>query len=230
MGEVDTLIFDWDGTLSDSVGHIVSTMRCAAEQAGMPIPDALAVRGIIGLGLPEAVAALYPQEQDQQRLDAVLAGYRTQYRNQPAQPLQLFPGVLESLESWRAQGYRLAVATGKGRTGLDRMLRQHDLLGFFESTRCADETASKPHPRMLQEILRELNAAPSRALMVGDSSFDLDMAANADMRAVAVTYGAQSRDQLLRCRPVHCIDEFSELGVWLSKAGRVGQKSVMGEA
>ncbi|MGY8810301.1 MAG: HAD-IA family hydrolase [Pseudomonadales bacterium] len=230
MPDIDTLIFDWDGTLSDSVGHIVSAMRAAAEEAMMPVPDVSAVRGIIGLGLPEAVAALYPQEGDNQRLAAVVGCYRHQYRSQEVQPVSLFPGVLEALARWRAEGYRLAVATGKGRNGLGRMLAQHDLLGYFDATRCADETASKPHPLMLQEILQELGSLSSAAIMVGDSSFDLDMAANANVRAVAATYGAQSREQLLRCAPVHCIDEFAELAGWLSKSGRVGRKTAIGEA
>ena len=229
MREVDTLIFDWDGSLSDSISHIVAAMQAAAEDASMDVPDVLAVQGIIGLGLPEAVAALYPQEADPHRLQAVLNSYRVQYRSQ-AQPVWLFPGVLEALDRWRSDGYRLAVATGKGRAGLDRMLRSHDLVGYFDATRCADETASKPHPMMLQQILRELGASPSAAIMVGDSSFDLDMATNANMRAVAATYGAQSREQLLRCKPVHCIDEFSELVSWLGESGRSSQKTAIGEA
>lgn len=229
MPDVDTLIFDWDGTLSDSISHIVASMQAAAEDASMIVPDVLAVQGIIGLGLPEAVAALYPQEADPQRLQAVLNGYRKQYRSQEAQPVLLFPGVLEALDRWRSEGYRLSVATGKGRAGLDRMLHSHDLLGYFDATRCADETASKPHPLMLQEILQELGSSSSAAIMIGDSSFDLDMATNAGMRAVAATYGAQTREQLLRCKPVHCIDEFAELAGWLGESARSGQKTVMGE-
>jgi len=230
MREFDTLIFDWDGTLSDSVGHIVSAMRAAAQDADMPVPTSTAVRGIIGLGLPEAVADLYPHESDARRLAAVVDSYRQQYRAQEAQPVLLFPGVREALDAWRAEGYRLAVATGKGRGGLERMLRSHDLLDYFDATRCADETASKPHPRMLREILQQLDGAPSRALMVGDSSFDLDMATQAGMGSIGVTYGAQSREQLLRCKPLHLIDEFVELAGWLKAPCPSNQKMAMGEA
>lgn len=230
MPDIDTLIFDWDGTLSDSVGHIVAAMRAAAREVALPVPDVAAVRNIIGLGLPEAAVALYPQEPDVRRLHALVDSYRTQYRSLDALPVELFPGVLAALDRWRADGYRLAVATGKGRSGLDRMLKQHDLLGYFDATRCADEAASKPHPLMLQQILQELGGSAATAIMVGDSSFDLDMATNAGMRAVAVTYGAQSREQLQCCAPAHCIDEFTELASWLGEPGRDGRTIAMGKA
>jgi phosphoglycolate phosphatase len=131
-------------------------------------------------------------------------------------PSPLFEGVVESIEAFRAEGYHLAVATGKARRGLDRVLKSNGWLDYFDATRAADETASKPHPLMLHEILAHCRVAPERALMVGDSSFDLQMARNAGMDSVAVGYGAQSLDSLREFGPRLAIDHFNELRTWLS--------------
>ena len=211
---IDTLIFDWDGTLADSIGHIVSTMQSAAVAVGLPVPSDEAVKGIIGLGLPEAAAVLFPQRPD--LAVPVVDAYRDIYLSDDQQAVPLFAGVRQALDDWREEGYLLAVATGKGRRGLNRVLGQHDLLDYFDATRCADETVSKPDPAMLHQILRELGRGSGAAVMVGDSSFDIQMAHNAGMRAVAVSYGAQSRDQLEKLTPVACMDRFVELAPWLS--------------
>ncbi len=218
MSAIDTLIFDWDGTLADSVGHIVRAMQGASEAVGLSVPSAHAVRGIIGLALPEAAATLFPR--DRQLWVALVDAYRDFYLSGEQAPVALFPGVREALDSWRAQGFRLAVATGKGRNGLARILEQHDMLDYFDATRCADEAVSKPDPAMLYQLLDELGASSSTALMVGDSGFDIQMAHNAGMRALAVSYGAQSREQLLAFGPMDCIDVFAEMPVWL-QANRV---------
>lgn len=219
MSAIDTLIFDWDGTLADSVGHIVRAMQGASEAVGLDVPSAHAVRGIIGLALPEAAAMLFPR--DRHLWVAVVDAYREFYLSGEQAPVALFPGVREALDGWRAQGFRLAVATGKGRNGLARILEQHDMLDYFDATRCADEAVSKPDPTMLYQLLGELRASSSGALMVGDSGFDIQMAHNAGMRALAVSYGAQSRDQLLAFAPLHCIDSFAELPAWLRAQGAV---------
>ncbi|MEZ1319177.1 HAD-IA family hydrolase [Pseudomonas fluorescens] len=210
------LIFDWDGTLADSISRIVEAMHVASERSGFELRDDLAVKGIIGLGLPEAIRTLYPDIGDDQLID-FRQHYADHYIAAEAVPSPLFEGVVESMEAFRAQGYHLAVATGKARRGLDRVLKAHGWEDYFDITRAADETASKPHPLMLEQILAHCNLRPGQALMVGDSSFDLQMARNAGMDSVAVSYGAQSIDALKLFEPALAIDHFSELNAWLNQ-------------
>lgn len=222
----ELLIFDWDGTLADSIGRIVDAMRQAADLSGRPVRDDLAIKGIIGLGLPEAIRTLYPDITGNDLID-----FRQHYADSYMAmdndvPSPLFQGVLESIEGFRAEGYKLAVATGKARRGLNRVLKAHDWLDYFDITRAADETASKPDPLMLHEILQHCGVQPERALMVGDSSFDLLMARNAGMDSVAVGYGAQTLDSLREYEPRLAIESFPELRAWLG--GRSGQSSLLG--
>ncbi|RAU47390.1 MULTISPECIES: HAD-IIIA family hydrolase [unclassified Pseudomonas] len=212
--DYELLIFDWDGTLSDSIGRILDAMRQAANLAGRPVRDDQAIKGIIGLGLPEAIRTLYPDISGNDLLD-FRQHYADSYMAMDAEPSKLFDGVRESLEAFRAEGYRLAVATGKARRGLDRVLKAHGWLDYFDATRAADETASKPDPLMLNQILDHCGVKPDKALMVGDASFDLMMANNAGMDAVAVGYGAQSLEALLAYKPRLTIGHFSELRTWL---------------
>ncbi len=169
--------------------------------------DDFAVKGIIGLGLPEAIRTLYPEIGDAE-LIAFRQHYADHYIAAEAVPSPLFEGVVESLEAFRVEGYHLAVATGKARRGLDRVLKSHGWEDYFDITRAADETASKPHPLMLEQILAHCEVRPEQALMVGDSSFDLQMARNAGMDSVAVSYGAQSIDALKLFEPRLAIDRF----------------------
>ncbi|MBC9251345.1 HAD family hydrolase [Pseudomonas alcaligenes] len=215
MRDYRVLIFDWDGTLVDSIGRIVAAMHLASAVCGLPRLEDEAVKGIIGLALPEAIAQLYPDLDDPLLSERFRLAYSEQYLLLEHEPSPLFPGVAESLEAFRAQGYRLAVATGKSRHGLHRVLEGRGWLDYFDITRCADETASKPHPLMLQEILAHLRLSPGQALMVGDSVFDLQMANNAGMDAVAVGFGAQPLESLRACGPRLAINEFSELRTWL---------------
>lgn len=222
----ELLIFDWDGTLADSIGRIVDAMRQAADLSGRPVRDDLAIKGIIGLGLPEAIRTLYPDITGNDLID-----FRQHYADSYMAmdndvPSPLFQGVLESIEGFRAEGYKLAVATGKARRGLNRVLKAHDWLDYFDITRAADETASKPDPLMLHEILQHCGVQPERALMVGDSSFDLLMARNAGMDSVAVGYGAQTLDSLREYEPRLAIESFPELRAWLGE--RSGQSSLLG--
>lgn len=216
MRDYRLLIFDWDGTLVDSIGRIVAAMHLAADACGLSRCGDEAVKGIIGLALPEAVAQLYPDLDDPLRNERFRLAYSEQYLLLEDEPSPLFAGVAESLEAFRAQDYRLAVATGKSRHGLRRVLKGRGWLDYFDITRCADETASKPHPLMLQEILAHMRVAPEQALMVGDSVFDLQMARNAGMDSVAVGFGAQSLETLRACGPRLAINEFSELRAWLA--------------
>jgi phosphoglycolate phosphatase len=209
------LIFDWDGTLVDSIGRIVEAMHRAADVASVPRCSDGAVRGIIGLELGVAIRALYPELEEPRLIETIRRAYSEQYLALEAEPSQLFEGVRESLDAFRQQGYQLAVATGKGRKGLQRVLADKGWLDYFDITRCADETASKPDPLMLHEILAHCRVPPERALMVGDSTFDLLMARNAGMDAVAVGFGAQPLSVLLECSPCLAINQFNELRVWL---------------
>ncbi|MBM1188311.1 MULTISPECIES: HAD-IA family hydrolase [Pseudomonas] len=212
--EYKLLIFDWDGTLADSIGRIVTSMQEAARRAGRAERDDEAIKGIIGLGLPEAILTLYPDMAAEQVI-AFRQHYANTYIALDAEPSPLFVGVVESLEAFRAQGYRLAVATGKARRGLDRVLKAHGWERFFDVTRAADETASKPDPLMLNQILAHCDMRPEQALMVGDASFDLLMARNAGIDSVAVSYGAQSIERLRDFDPVLEVDHFPELRGWL---------------
>lgn len=215
MSDYRLLIFDWDGTLADSIGRIVASMHGAAADCGLGVRTDAAIKGIIGLGLPEAIRTLYPELRDQRMLDRVQQLYSQHYLAMESQPSALFPSVVESLEAFRSAGYLLAVATGKTRRGLDRVLAGCGWQGYFDITRCADETASKPDPRMLREILACCRVSPDRALMVGDSAFDLQMARRAGMEAVAVGYGAQPLEALQQYEPRLAIEHFSGLRAWL---------------
>ncbi|KPX11111.1 MULTISPECIES: HAD-IA family hydrolase [Pseudomonas syringae group] len=213
--DYDLLIFDWDGTLADSVGRIVLSMRTAAIETDLEVRDDTAIKGIIGLGLPEAIRTLYPQISGNQLID-FRQRYADSYMAMDNVPSPLFDGVVESIQAFREDGYRLAVATGKARRGLDRVLKANGWQGYFDATRAADETASKPDPLMLNEIMAHCGVAPQRSLMIGDASFDLLMARNAGMDSVAVGYGAQPLESLRQFEPRLAIEHFSELRTWLN--------------
>ena len=209
------LIFDWDGTLLDSQARIVASMQAAALEAGQQALSADAVRDIIGLGLPEAIRKLIPGIADGD-LQKVREGYIHHFMDQNDTPMQFFAGAEQGLRALKAQGYRLAVATGKSRRGLDKVLRETGIADLFEITRCADETASKPDPLMLNEILSETGVAQAQALMIGDTEYDLEMAQNAKIDSVGVSYGVHSVERLLACHPQKIIHQFSELTNWLA--------------
>ena len=179
------LVFDWDGTLVDSISRIVESLQVAAEACGLPQLDESALKGIIGLGLPEAIRVLYPEVDDPVAVQRYREVYGAHYNRLEAQPSALFPGAGGS-RRLSGEGYLLAVATGKTRRGLDHVLAGRGWLDYFDITRCADETASKPDPRMLHEILQHCRVDAGQALMVGDSPFDLQMAHRAGMDSVAV--------------------------------------------
>ncbi|MEH6616407.1 MAG: HAD-IIIA family hydrolase [Porticoccus sp.] len=204
------LIFDWDGTLCNSLSRIALCIRCAAEEVGLPPPPEHEAREIVGLGLVEALETLFPGI----HMDQILAmrdSYSRHFVKHDREPSPFFKGVEETLEQLKEQGYLLTVATGKSRRGLDRVLKTRRLSHFFHGSRCADETAGKPNPLMLNELLQEFKLPPEEALMVGDTEFDMAMAVNAGMPKVAVSYGAHSSDRLLKYQPLACLDEFKEI-------------------
>lgn len=212
--DFDLLVFDWDGTLMDSEAHIVDCLRVAMEAVDAEFRPDDHLRQVIGLGLPEAIASLLPEHEEWVHRQAVQA-FRTEFLSNKPVPSRLFDGARELLHQLQEQGYMLAVATGKSRSGLDKVLKETDLEPIFAATRTADETFSKPHPQMLEEILVDLDTEPHRALVIGDTEFDLQMAQNARVPAVGVSYGVHSRERLNSANPLAIFDEIAELGHWL---------------
>jgi phosphoglycolate phosphatase len=204
------IIFDWDGTLLDSTGKIISCMQSSMAELGLEFRSAGQVREIIGLGLPEAIRQLYP-EIDENTLDQLSRLYSLHFVAADQVPCAFYDGVMDTLLALKMHGHQCAVATGKSRKGLDRVLGNLSLETFFDASRCADETRSKPHPLMLEELLQELEVDVEGAIMIGDTEFDLAMAGNVGMASIAVTYGAHGRDRLLKHNPRYCIDHFPDL-------------------
>lgn len=184
----DLIVFDWDGTLFDSTALIVRCIQAAAADLGTEVPDDSQAAYVIGMGLAEALQHAVPGLA-RERYPELGLRYRHHYFARQHE-LSLFDGTLAMLHELKARGHRLGVATGKSRRGLDEALRTAQLRGLFDATRTADETAGKPHPRMLLELMEELAAAPERTLMVGDTSHDLQLAANAGTASLAVSFGA----------------------------------------
>ncbi|MBB3231612.1 HAD family hydrolase [Halomonas stenophila] len=209
------MIFDWDGTLMDSVARIVACMQAAGREIGWGELGEDEVRDIIGLGLPEAIARLCPGI-DPERAEALRGRYAYHFVEGDVTPMPFYPGVAEGLARLRADdATRLAVATGKSRRGLDRIFRESDCGHWFHASRTADETRSKPHPRMLEELLEELGVAVEEAVMIGDTEYDLEMARALGMDRVAVTYGVHAPQRLAASRPVFTAEAFPELIDWL---------------
>jgi len=204
------LIFDWDGTLSDSVSRIAKCIQLAAADYQLPVPSYQQASNIIGLGLTEAVRYLFP-EADQNTVADVSRSYSDHYRSRESGPPDFFPHVLPLLKQFKANNYLLAVATGKSRAGLNRALQATGLERLFDSSRCADETQSKPSPLMLEQLLEAFQLQPEQAIMVGDTEYDMEMAAHIAMPRLAVSYGAHSAERLQQYQPVACIDCFSEI-------------------
>lgn len=204
------LIFDWDGTLCDSLKRIADCLRLAALELGVEPPPEENAREVVGLSLSRAMQQLFP-EADGTLIDALNASYSRHFVEQDQQPSPFFPEVRESLELMRENGHWLSVATGKSRRGLNRVFATSGLTSFFHASRCADETASKPDPLMLLQLLEEFGVAPEEALMVGDTEFDMEMAARANIPRIAVSYGAHAAERLEKYDPLLCTTSFSEI-------------------
>ena len=215
------VIFDWDGTLCDSIEQIVSAMQDASAELSLPPPAAADIRNIVGLGLPQAVSQLFP-EVDEATRTALTQAYSRHYSSPERPPTPLFAGAMETLLELRERGFELAVATGKSRRGLDRVMASLGLDGFFEATRCADETRSKPHPQMVLEIMATRGKTPEDALVVGDTEYDLAMATRARVRGVGVSFGVHSPERLARHQPLAIIDELPGLLSLAVLAGEAG--------
>jgi len=208
------LIFDWDGTLMDSESKIVACIKAAIRDVGAEPRDSKAIRNIIGLGLHEAVNALYPDSTHDFHL-AMAEHYRRHFIYEDQTASAMFAGAREMLASLQEAGHLLAVATGKGRVGLDKSLEETQCRGYFHTTRCADETRSKPHPQMLLEIMDETCIQPQDTLMIGDTEYDLQMATNAGVPSLAVAHGVHEQHRLLQHGPLECVSGISRLAAWL---------------
>lgn len=215
----DLLIFDWDGTLADSEAVIVGAMQGAITALNLPARSNQQIRELIGLGLNEALQSLYP-ELVQADLHRLLAGYRERFLATGVKEAPLFAGALETLKQLHLEGYRLTIATGKSRKGLDRSLQElPELKALISSSRCADETASKPNPRMLEELLDEESVSAQRALMIGDTEYDVAMARALAMPAVGVVCGVHDGGRLLQAGALALIDAVRHLPEWLAAYG-----------
>jgi phosphoglycolate phosphatase len=213
----DLIAFDWDGTLFDSTRIIVRCIQRAVADVGGTVPSDKEAAFVIGLGLMEALAHAAP-DVPKDKYPELGARYRHYYIAHQ-EDLCLFDGVLPLLADLRARQHRLAVATGKSRRGLDDALHTVQLKGMFDGSRTADETAGKPDPRMLQELMREFDATPERTLMIGDTTHDLQMALNAGCASVAVSYGAHEPDGFAPLAPRFVAHSVGELHRWLVQHG-----------
>ena len=203
------IIFDWDGTLHDTAQRIITSMRNAAADMNMPQPHDKSVRQIIGLELAEAIRQIFPSLLPEQ-MDQMQKLF-SQFCTASQVPMPIFPGVETTLQHLKKCGTLLAVATNKTRPGLNRHIRELGWEALFHYTRCADEAPSKPNPQMILDVCKALNVSTAEALMVGDTTYDLEMAYAIGMPSVGVLYGAHSRQQLEKFNPRALIQNFSEL-------------------
>lgn len=209
----DLIVFDWDGTLFDSTALIVRCIQAACMDIGVQVPDDAQAAYVIGLGLHDALRHAVPGLETS-RYPELAQRYRHHYLAHQ-DDLVLFPGTLSMLQALKARNHWLGVATGKSRRGLDDALQTAQLRGVFDGTRTADETASKPDPCMLLELMREFGVEPERTLMIGDTTHDLQMAVNAGTPAIGVSYGAHEPDAFAPLQPLTVVHSTPELQAWL---------------
>ena len=211
--QFDLIAFDWDGTLFDSTGIIVRCIQAAVGDVGGTVPSDQAAAYVIGLGLMQALAEAAP-DVPPEKYPELGARYRHHY-SAHFNDLSLFKGVLPMLADLKARGHLLAVATGKSRRGLDAALQSAELKNVFDGSRTADETAGKPDPCMLHELMAQFDEPPARVLMIGDTTHDLQMALNADCASVGVSYGAHEPDTFHVLNPRHVAHSVQDLHDWL---------------
>ncbi|MDN8612458.1 HAD-IA family hydrolase [Variovorax ginsengisoli] len=210
----DLIAFDWDGTLYDSTRLIARCIQAAVVDVGGARPSESDAAWVIGLGLAEALARAAPDVPKEKYAEL---GHRYRFHFlQHQDDLVLFDGVLEMLDALRARGHKLAVATGKSRRGLDEALSTVALRDRFDASRTADETYGKPHPRMLLELMEELETPADRTLMIGDTTHDLQLAINAGCAGVGVSYGAHAPDSFDALAPLHVAHSVAGLSQWLA--------------
>lgn len=212
--QFDLIAFDWDGTLYDSTAIIVRCIQAAVRDVGGQEPSPQQAAWVIGMGLMQALAHAAP-DVPPEKYPQLGERYRRHYQSHQ-NDLSLFQGVLPLLAELRQRNHWLAVATGKSRRGLDETLRQVELHGVFDASRTADETAGKPNPLMLHELMREFGVEPGRTLMIGDTTHDLQMAVNAGCASVGVSYGAHDHGEFAPLKPRFVAHSVQELHGWLT--------------
>ncbi len=217
------LVFDWDGTLLDSIANIVACTRATLAELGLASVDETTIRGAIGLGLRETVERFHPGCDDA-TFSSVVEVYRRHWFGEFGRRALPFAGVEEMLAALEERGFWLAVATAKGRKGLEGEFARTGLGRFFLASRTLDEAPSKPAPEMLTGILAELGVAPPEALMIGDSLHDVGMAVNAGVAALGVSTGAEPREALLAAGAIDCLDAVADLPAWLAGPSRVAAR------
>ena len=208
------VVFDWDGTLCDSASTIADCIQDAARDLGLVVPDRERASHVIGLGLHDSLRHAVP-DLPRERYGEFVERYRQLFLDREPR-MGLFEGVHDLLDELQGRGHLLAVATGKSRRGLDRAFETSGLRRRFVASRCADETAPKPAPDMLHELMRELDVPAEAMVMIGDTSHDLGMASSAGVDAVAVTYGAHPAGALRALAPRGCVSSVEELRAWLA--------------
>ena len=213
----DLIAFDWDGTLFDSTAIITRSIQEAVRHVGGTVPSDRDAAFVIGMGLKAALAHAAP-DVPEARHPELGERYRHHYMAEQHR-ISLFEGTLAMLAALKARQHLLTVATGKSRSGLDAALQAVELRGLFDASRTADETAGKPHPRMLHELMAEFGVPPARTLMIGDTTHDLQMARNAGCASVAVSYGAHSPDAFGALGPQFVAHSVPELHQWLLRHG-----------
>lgn len=210
MNEVKWLIFDWDGTLMNSIARIVASMQAAAVDVNLPVPTDAQAKSIIGMSLPIAIENLFPGI-SHKNYQLLCDAYRQQYVEKNLTPSPLFDDTEFVLSQFKNAGFKLAVATGKARAGLDRVLGSSQLTHYFDDSICADESVSKPAPDMLVTLAKRNQIEMNQAILIGDSVHDLKMAQNANMRSIGVTMGANTADELKTYQPIAIIDQLTAL-------------------
>lgn len=213
--QFDLIAFDWDGTLFDSTALIARCIQAACADLGVPVPSDKDASYVIGMGLIEALQHAAPGL-PRERYPELGTRYRHHYFAKQHE-IVLFDGTLTMLNALKARNHWLTVATGKSRKGLDEALASVELRGMFDATRTADETASKPNPQMLLELMREFGIEPERTLMIGDTTHDLQLAANAGAASVGVSYGAHEPASFSEFKPLHIAHSVADLNAWLAR-------------
>ena len=209
------LAFDWDGTLADSTALIAGALQKTCREMGLPVPDDVAAKHVIGLGHRDSIRYLAPTL-DEREHGRFTERFGSHYMVGDA-GIPLFEGVREMLAELAARGFTLGIATGKSRRGLDRVLAQHGIAHHFGVSRCADEGHPKPHPDMLLSLMEQADVAPEATLMIGDTTHDLQLARNAGAASLAVAYGAHAPGGLADMSPLATVHSVPELRQWLTQ-------------